>query len=167
MTIVLKNKATLIFDDFIFKCSIGKRGLTRSKIEGDKKTPIGTFTLRNLLYRDDRNPKPLTKLKCIPIKKNMGWCDDIKCKKYYNKLIKIKKNLRYEKLYRRDYKYDLIIPIDYNTRKTKIGAGSAIFIHLTKKYNPTSGCIGLKKKDFLILLKLINKNTKIKIAHPL
>jgi len=164
MTIILKNKVTLLFDDFVFKCSIGKNGLSRSKIEGDKKTPIGTYTLGNLLYRKDRNPKPLTKLKCIPIKKDMGWCDDIKSKKYYNKLINIRKNLRHEKLYRRDYKYDYLVPINYNTRNTKIGAGSAIFIHLTKKYNPTSGCIALQKKDFMILLKLINKNTKIIIT---
>ena len=164
MTIILKNKATLIFDDFIFKCTIGKNGLARNKVEGDKKTPIGTFTLSNLLYRNDRNPKPLTKLKCIPIKKNMGWCNDIKSKKYYNKLIDARKNLRHEKLFRRDYKYDLLIPINYNTRNTKIGAGSAIFIHLTKKYNPTAGCIALQKKDFLILLKLINKNTKVRIT---
>ena len=116
MTIILKNKVTLLFDDFIFKCSIGKNGLAKSKVEGDKKTPIGTFTLGNLLYRNDRYSRPLTKLKCFPIKKNMGWCDDIKSKRYYNKLIKVKKNLRYEKLYRRDRKYDLIIPINYNTR---------------------------------------------------
>ena len=167
MTIILKNKVTLLFDDFVFKCSIGKNGLSRRKIEGDKKTPIGTYTLGNLLYRKDRNPKPLTKLKCIPIKKDMGWCDDIKSKKYYNKLMSIRKNLRHEKLYRRDYKYDYLVPINYNTRNTKIGAGSAIFIHLTKKYNPTAGCIALQKKDFMILLRLINKNTKIKIAQPL
>ena len=97
MTIILKNKVTLLFDDFIFKCSIGKNGLAKSKVEGDKKTPIGTFSLGNLLYRNDRNSRPLTKLKCIPIKKNMGWCDDIKSKKYYNKLIKVKKNLQHEK----------------------------------------------------------------------
>ena len=71
MTIILKNKATLIFDDFIFKCSIGKNGFAKNKLEGDKKAPIGTFTLGYLLYRNDRNPKPLTKLKCIPIKKNI------------------------------------------------------------------------------------------------
>ena len=167
MTIILKNKATLHFDDFIFKCSIGKNGFAKNKLEGDKKTPIGTFTLGNLLYRSDRNPKPLAKIKCIPIKKNMGWCDDIKSKKYYNKLIKVKKNLRHEKLYRRDSKYDFLIPINYNTQNTKIGKGSAIFIHLTRKYNPTAGCIALQKKDFLILLKLINRNTKIRITQPL
>ena len=163
MTIIIKNKVTLLFDDFIFRCSIGKKGLTKNKIEGDKKTPVGIFSLGNLFYRKDRNVKPLTKLKCIPIEKDMGWCDDVKSKKYYNKLTKSSKNIRHEKLFRRDYKYDFLIPINYNTKKTVIGKGSAIFIHLTKKFKPTSGCIAINKKDFLILLKLINKNTKIKI----
>ena len=163
MTIVLKNKARLIIDDFIFKCSIGKKGLVKNKIEGDKKTPIGTFSLGNLFYRKDRHSKPLTKLKCIPIKKDMGWCDNVKDKKNYNKLLKINKNTKYEKLFRKDYKYDFMIPINYNTKKPKVGKGSAIFIHLTRKFKPTLGCVALEKKDFLILLKLIDKNTKIKI----
>ena len=163
MTIVIKNKAALIFDDFIFRCVIGKKGLAKSKIEGDKKTPIGIYSLGNLYYRKDRNPKPLTKLKCIPIKKNMGWCNDVKNKKYYNKLIKVNKNISHERLFRRDYKYDFIIPVNYNTKKPKIYKGSAIFIHLTKNFKPTLGCVALQKKDLLILLKLIDKNTKIKI----
>ena len=163
MTIVLKNKVTLTFDEFTFRCSIGKKGTTKKKIEGDKKTPIGTFSLGNLYYRKDRHTEPLTKLKCIPIKKEMGWCDDIKNKKYYNKLIRINKNIRHEKLFRRDRKYDFLIPIKYNTRKPEIPKGSAIFIHLTNDFKPTSGCIALEKKDFLILVKLINKKTKIKL----
>ncbi len=163
MTILIKNKETLIYDNFAFKCSIGKKGLTKKKIEGDQKTPIGTFNLGNLYFRNDRNSIINTKIKCIPIKKDMGWCDDIKNKKNYNKLIKIKKNLKHEKLYRKDSKYDLLIPIEYNTKKVVPGKGSAIFIHLTKNYSKTLGCIALKKKDFLILLRLINKNTKIKI----
>ena len=57
----------------------------------------------------------------------------------------------------------LIIPIKYNFKKPVIGKGSCIFIHLTKDYKPTAGCIALKEKDFLIMLKLINKKTKIKI----
>ena len=75
----------------------------------------------------------------------------------------IKKNIHHEKLYRRDYKYDLLIPIKYNFNKPKKGIGSCIFIHLTKNYKPTRGCIALKKKDFFIMLKLIDKKTKIKI----
>ena len=163
MTIILKDKATLVFDDFIFRCAIGMKGITKKKVEGDKKTPIGTFSLGNLYYRKDRNIKPLTKLKCIPIKNDMGWCHDVNSKKYYNKLIKINKKIRYERLFRKDNKYDFIIPINYNSKKPKIAKGSAIFIHLTKNFKPTSGCVALDKKDFLILAKLINKKTKIKI----
>ncbi|MBD1154026.1 L,D-transpeptidase family protein [Pelagibacterales bacterium SAG-MED23] len=163
MTIILKNKATLSFDDFSFRCCIGKRGLSSKKIEGDKKTPTGEFSLGNLYYRKDRIVKPTTKLKCIKIRKNMGWCDDIRDNKYYNKLFKINRKVKHEKIYRKDYKYDLMIPINYNTKNTKLGKGSAIFLHLTKNYQSTNGCVALGKKDFLILIKLIKKNTKIKL----
>ena len=162
MTIIVKNKETLTFDDFNFKCCIGKNGTTNKKIEGDKKTPKGLFSLGNIYYRKDRNLKPITKLNSIPINKKMGWCNDIKNKKY-NKLIKINNSTRHEKMFRKDYKYDYIIPINYNTKNTQIGKGSAIFIHLSKTYKKTAGCVAMKKKDLLILLKLINRKTKIKI----
>ena len=163
MTILVKNKHTLQIDEFKFNCCIGKKGSTSNKKEGDKKTPKGTFKIENLYFREDRIKKPLTLLKCIKIKKNMGWCDDISFPKKYNKLIKIEKKIRHEKLKRKDNKYDLLIPIKYNFNKTITGMGSCIFIHLTKDYKPTAGCIALKEKDFLIMLKLIKKNTKIKI----
>ncbi len=163
-TIFVKNNGYLFFDDFIFKCSLGKNGVSKNKIEGDKKTPKGIFNLCNLYFRNDRNPKPKTKLKCIPIRNNMGWCDDPNYKKKYNKLFKIKDNIRHEKLFRTDKKYDFFIPITYNTNKTILGKGSAIFLHLTNNFEKTLGCIALKKNDFLILIKLINKNTKIKIT---
>ena len=163
MTILIKNKHTLEIDDFKFKCCIGKKGSTNNKKEGDKKTPKGTFNIENLYFRKDRIKKPLTSLKCIEIKKNMGWCDDICFPKKYNKLIKTVKKIKHEKLFRKDHKYDLIIPIKYNFIKPAVGLGSCIFIHLTKNYKPTAGCIALKLKDFLILIKLIKKNSKIKI----
>jgi len=163
MIIFLKNKHTLKVDDFIFKCCVGKCGLTNNKVEGDKKTPKGKFKIGNLFFREDRVNKPITKLKCIKIKNNMGWCDDVNNNENYNKLIKVNKNLRHEKLFRKDHKYDLLIPIKYNYLKSRVGKGSCIFIHLTNNYKPTAGCIALKKKDFLILLKLINNKTIIKI----
>ena len=164
MTILVKNKHTLQLDEFKFKCCIGKNGSTNNKIEGDKKTPKGIFKIEKLYYREDRIKKPLTLLKCVKIKKDMGWCNDVRFPKKYNKLFKIEKGIKHEKLKRKDYKYDLFIPIKYNFKKPITGLGSCIFIHLTKDYKPTAGCIALKKKDFLILLKLINKNSKIKIS---
>ena len=129
----------------------------------NKKTPKGTFEIENLYFRKDRMEKPPTLLKCIEIKKNMGWCDDIRFPKKYNKLFKIEKKIRHEKLRRKDHKYDLLIPVKYNFKKPISGLGSCIFIHLRNNYKPTAGCIALKKKDFLIMLKLIKKKTKIKI----
>ena len=162
MTIILKNKDTLYFEEFSFRCCIGKNGLTTKKIEGDKKTPRGTYNLGNIYYRKDKNNKPITKLNCIPITNKMGWCNDIKNKKNYNRLIKIKKKISFEKMFRNDSKYDYVLPINYNI-KNKLGKGSAIFIHITKNYKPTAGCIAISKKDFLILIKIIKKKTKIQI----
>tara|TARA_B100000963_G_scaffold42908_1_gene31994 strand:- start:573 stop:1067 length:495 start_codon:yes stop_codon:yes gene_type:complete len=163
MIILVKNKYTLQVDEFKFRCCIGKNGTTKNKKEGDKKTPKGTYKIENLYFRKDRNKKLLTSLKCIEIKENMGWCNDINFPKKYNKLFKIEKKIKHEKLKRKDYKYDLLIPIKYNFKKPIIGKGSCIFIHLTKDYKPTAGCIALRKKDFLIMIKIIKKNSKIKI----
>ena len=136
--------------------------MTKRKCEGDKKTPRGTFTLGPVFYRKDKFKNLETRLKKVPILKKMGWCDDPIHKKY-NKLIQISKKFSHEKLYRHDYKYDLLIPINYNSKNIKPNLGSAIFIHLTKNFAPTLGCIAIKKTDFLILIKLINNKTKIKI----
>ena len=164
MIIYLKNKHSIKLDDFIFRCCVGKNGITKFKKEGDSKTPKGTFQIGNLYYRKDRVGKPKTKLKCIEIKKDMGWCDDVNSKKFYNKLIKKNPKLHHEKLFRKDHKYDLFIPIKYNFKKRILKKGSCIFLHLTKNYKPTAGCIALNIKDFIILLKLIDKKTKIHIA---
>jgi len=163
MIICLKNKHTLQVDDFHFQCTIGKNGLSKKKVEGDKKTPVGTFKIEHLYFRKDKINLPKTNLKCVPIHRNMGWSNDINDPQNYNKLININKDYGHEKLYRKDYKYDLLIPIKYNFSKRIPGKGSCIFIHLTKDFHSTAGCIALKRKDFLIMLKLINKNTKIKI----
>ena len=160
--IITVKKNTLILDDFKFKCCVGKYWITKHKIEGDKKTPRGLFKLENLYFRKDKNSKLDTKLKKIPITKNMGWCDDINNKKY-NKIIKINNKIGYEKIFRKDNIYDLMIPIKYNMINPKKSKGSAIFLHLTKNYKKTLGCVALKKKDMLILIRLINKKTKIRI----
>ena len=163
MTIFIKNKHTLQIDGFKFKCCIGKKGSTNNKIEGDNKTPKGLFKIDHLYFRKDRMDKPKTLLKCIKIKNHMGWCNDVRFPKKYNKLIKKNKKYKHEKLKRKDYKYDLIIPIKYNFKRPVIGKGSCIFIHVTKNYKPTAGCIALKFKDFLIMLKILKRNSLIRI----
>ena len=160
MIIKLKNKDTLNVGKFKLKCCIGKKGISKNKVEGDLKTPSGKFKLGNLYWRSDRVKKPETKLFCKKIKKNMGWCND-SSSSYYNKEIQINNKIKHEKIYRDDYKYDLFILIKYNYLKTKKNKGSAIFIHLTKNYKATAGCIAVSKKDFLILSKMLTKNSQI------
>ena len=163
MIIKLKNKDTLICDDFQFKCSIGKNGLKKNKLEGDNSTPKGTFSLGLVYYRADRVAKPETKLKTVKISKQMGWCDDVN-NINYNKQIKLDKKIKAEKLYRKDKIYDIVIVINYNTQRIIKNKGSAIFIHVTNNYKPTKGCVALSLNDLEILLKIIKRNSKIKIT---
>ena len=162
MILKLKNKHTLEADEFQFRCSIGKNGISRKKKEGDLTTPKGIFKLKEVFYRADKVELGKINIRSKQISKTMGWCNDIK-NKYYNKLIDIRKKCKHEKLYRKDSKYDYIIVLDYNMKKIIKGKGSAIFLHLTKNYNPTAGCIAIKKNDFEILLRLLKKDTFIKI----
>ena len=161
MIIHVKNKNTLIIGDFKFKCCVGKKGFNSNKKEGDYTTPRGLFNLQKIYFRQDRVNIPKCKIQKKVILNTMAWCDDPNDKNY-NKEIKTKNNKLKECLYRKDHKYDYIITIDHNKKKIP-NKGSAIFLHLTTNYNPTAGCIALKKKDFEILIKLIDKNTKIKI----
>ena len=76
----------------------------------------------------------------------MAWCDDPKSK-FYNKQIKLPSSYNYEKLYRKDKIYDIIITLDYNTNPIIKNKGSAIFIHLAKKItNLQLDVLLLKKK---------------------
>ena len=162
MNIIIK-KHLLLYKGYKLKCSIGKSGITPSKKEGDLVSPKGIFRLGFLYYRKDRIKSLKCKIKKRIIKKNMGWCDDSRSKKY-NQEIYFPFKYHAEKLYRKDNIYDIFINIKYNHSSPIKGRGSAIFLHLSnKKYLPTSGCVALLKKDFIKILPLINNNTKILI----
>jgi len=160
--IIINNSGYLKYKKLIFKCALGKSGIGKKEKEGDNITPCGRFKLTKIFYRKDRIKKISSSLKFVEIKRNMGWCDDPKSKNY-NKLIKIPSKFSHEKLYRRDSIYDLILPLNFNTNKTKKGKGSAIFLHVAKKnYLATKGCIAIKKENLICLLENIKSN-KIKI----
>jgi L,D-peptidoglycan transpeptidase YkuD (ErfK/YbiS/YcfS/YnhG family) len=161
--IIVKRSENLLFKDLKFRCSLGKNGVTKNKVEGDKCTPSGIYKLKQVFYRADRIKKITTNLKKIKIKKNMGWCDDSSSKKY-NHLIKIPNKFSHEKLYRKDHIYDIIVVLNYNMNPVIKKKGSAIFLHIAKKnYSKTLGCVGLKKNDLLEILNKVKKNNKIKI----
>ena len=162
MNIELKNKF-LYFQKYKLRCSIGKRGISINKKEGDKKTPKGEFKLKYILYRKDRILDLKTRLKKIVIKKRMGWCDDPNSN-YYNKIINFPSKYSAEKLWKKENVYDIIIVIDYNLNPIIKNKGSAIFLHIAKrKYQPTAGCIAVSKKNIKLIASKVNKRTKIKI----
>ena len=159
--IVINKSGYLKYKNLKFKCAFGKAGVGVKKREGDNITPKGNFRIIKVFYRKDKIKKLLTKINLIEIKKKMGWCTDPNSKDY-NTQVKLPTKFNHEKLYRSDSLYDLILFINYNTNPIIKNKGSAIFIHVAKRnYNPTGGCIALKKKDLIHLLKLIKKNTKV------
>ena len=161
MILKLINKDTLIIDEFKFKCCIGKNGLKTSKIEGDKGTPKGKFELGTLYWRKDRINKIETSLNKKIIRKNMHWCNDINSSNYNKEITN--RRIKSEKLFRKDNKYDCLILIKYNYKRPIKNKGSAIFLHLTKDYKKTAGCIAVNKKDFFIIAKILTKKSKIVI----
>jgi L,D-peptidoglycan transpeptidase YkuD (ErfK/YbiS/YcfS/YnhG family) len=161
--IIINKSGYLKYKNFKFRCSLGKAGIKKKTKEGDQVTPKGIFKVIKIYYRKDKIKKIINPIKKIQIKKNMGWCDDPKSD-LYNQQIKLPNKFSYEKLYRKDGLYDIILVLNYNTSPIVKKKGSAIFIHIAKrKFKPTEGCIGLKKNDLIKLLKKIKKNTKIKI----
>ena len=157
------NKSYLTYKEYKVKCAIGKRGIGYKKIEGDLITPIGLYKIKYILYRKDRVKKLQSKLRKIVIKKNMGWCDDSKSKKY-NHLIYLPLKFSYEKLFKKENIYDIILVLNYNMNPIKKNKGSAIFIHIANKnYKKTKGCIAIRKIQLLKILKKISINTKVKI----
>ena len=175
LVINLNKKNFIKAGNKVFECHIGDRGIEKAarKTEGDKTTPIGNWHLKAVYYRSDRVIRPKFKkkniLKINKITKNCGWCDDISSDKY-NKYIKISDfqslNINYEKLWREDEAYDIIIVISHNIEPTIRNKGSAIFIHCSFSDNrKTSGCIALKKKDLVFLLGNLNRNIYIKVQY--
>ncbi len=164
MHITINNKY-LNYNNYKVKCAIGKRGIGNKKKEGDLITPKGHYKIKFLLYRKDRVKKIETSIKKVVIQKNMGWCDDPKSKKY-NQLVKLPFKYSFEKLYRKENTYDIILVLNYNMNPIKQNKGSAIFIHVAKnKFEKTEGCVAVRKSSLLKIIKKLKKNTKIKIVR--
>ena len=153
--------------DHVFSCAIGRTGLAGEKREGDGGTPIGTFPLRELRYRQDRVSAPETGLPLIPIGPKDGWCD-APADPAYNRPVKLPYPASAEEMWRDDHLYDLVIVVGYNDDPVVPQAGSAIFIHLAKEENgelqPTAGCVSLRVDDMLALLARIDDETLVTIS---
>ena len=166
MKITVSITNNLSWNHQIVQCALGRNGIRLNKTEGDGATPSGVFPLRQVLFREDRLVAPETKLPIKALKPNDGWSDDPD-DPAYNTLIKRPHDYRHEELWRDDHVYDVIIELGQNDNPPKPGYGSAIFLHVARPdFNPTEGCVALKLKDLLVLLKDCDKKTIIAIPDP-
>ena len=135
---ILINKKYLTFNNYKAKCAIGKRGIGYKKKEGDLITPKGRYKIKYILYRKDRVKKIYSKIKKIAI----------------------------ENLYKKENIYDIVIVLNYNMNPIIRNKGSAIFIHVARKnYQKTEGCVAIKKKHLIQIIKELKRNTKVKIEN--
>jgi len=162
---ILINKKYISFNNYKAKCAVGKRGIGYKRKEGDLITPIGKYKIKYILYRRDRIKEIKTKIKKIVIKKNLGWSNDPRSRQY-NKLIKLPSKYNYEKLYKKENVYDIVLVLNYNMNPVVRNKGSAIFIHVARRnYKKTEGCVALKKMHLLKIIKDIRYNTIVKIEN--
>ena len=160
---------TLIMDGIRYTCTLGRSGVIapENKIEGDGKTPLGTYPLRQLIYRADRLKKPETKLPVEILTPDTGWCEDPSHDDYNTKVTLPHGAQHVDTMTRDDYLYDLCVPLGYNDDPVVKGKGSAIFMHLAREEGtPTQGCVGLAKNDLLTVLKKCDAATRITILPP-
>lgn len=150
-------------DGKTYRIAIGKGGFAAKKREGDHATPLGEFTLRECWFRADKLAAPKTGLPLREIRQTDGWCDDPQHADY-NRHVKLPFTASHEMLWRKDDRYDLIIPLSYNDNPPVAGLGSAIFMHIAEEnYAGTEGCVALAKNDLLEILAQVTSKTKIVI----
>lgn len=151
-----------------FPCALGRTGVNADKREGDGGTPLGSFPLRELRYRQDRVQPPATALPLVPISPADGWCDAPE-DPAYNRPVRLPYPASAETMWREDHLYDLVVVLGHNDAPVIPHAGSAVFFHLAREeegeLQPTEGCIALRLDDMLSVLALCGPETRMRIEE--
>ena len=151
------------FHEVTWGCAIGRGGVRRDKREGDGATPAGTWPLRRVFYRSDRGVAPETLLPILVIGENDGWCDDPD-DRHYNRPVVLPYAARYERLWRDDAIYDIVVILGHNDEPPVPGKGSAIFLHVARPdYGPTEGCVALAEPDLRHFLRHADTATSLRV----
>lgn len=150
----------------IIPCALGRSGLTRAKREGDGASPRACLRLRGGFYRPDHfGARPRTNLTLKPTRRQDGWCDDPKDRRYNRPIRLPAPGVSAEELWRSDGLYDLVVDLDWNRGPIRPGRGSAIFLHVARPgYLPTEGCVALKRQDLVRLLRRLGPRTRLRIG---
>ncbi|WP_338048598.1 L,D-transpeptidase family protein [Phaeovibrio sulfidiphilus] len=152
---------TLVAGALVFPCTLGRTGVSDARVEGDGKTPLGCFSLRQVYYRPDRESPPETGLPVAPLRPEQGWCDDPR-DPAYNREVTLPFAPSHEVLWREDALYDLLCVIGYNDDPVVPFQGSAIFLHVAPpEGRPTQGCVALEKEALRQVLALCGPRTRL------
>lgn len=161
--LVLIAPDKLSFNGRVYRCAIGKAGISADRREGSNTTPSGHYALRECWYRPDREPRPATGLELRAITPQDGWCDDAGHPDY-NRHVTLPFAASHEKLWREDGIYNLLVVIGFNDAPVVPGKGSAIFLHVAREgYLPTEGCVAVSEDDMFELLAGLKTGDHIEI----
>jgi L,D-peptidoglycan transpeptidase YkuD (ErfK/YbiS/YcfS/YnhG family) len=164
MDLMVNATGFAYWDGRPLRCAIGRSGISTAKREGDGATPAGSFAMRSLLFRPDREPLPRTNLSCRALEPDEGWCD-APADSSYNRLIRLPYPASAEALWRADGRYDLLVPLGYNDVSVVPGSGSAIFLHVAAPdFAPTAGCVALAHADLLNVLAAADGSSLVIIS---
>lgn len=136
---------------------VGMNGISRDKLEGDRKSPAGIFRITQAF--GTAVVPPGLKLPYTRTTKNHYWVDDA-ASSDYNKMVSyegdpFKRWNSFEKLTLQCYKYVLVI--DYNTNPVVKKKGSAIFLHKYSGLKEGSfGCTEVSEQDLIKILNWID-----------
>lgn len=146
-----------------FACAVGRAGRRASKREGDGATPAGRFGLVAVYWRPDRMRRPVAPCPVLPIRPDLGWCDDVRDRNY-NRPVRLPYPASAERMWREDELYDLVVVVDHNRRPRVRGHGSAIFLHVAREgLAPTEGCVALPRCQLRRVLGMIGRGTQVVI----
>lgn len=151
----------------ITRCALGKGGVVEAagKREGDGCSPLGIWTIRRILFRPDKGPRPDTALPTKALERDDGWCD-APMDPAYNRPVKLPHVASAEKMWRDDEVYDLVGVLAHNDDPPVSGMGSAIFLHLARPdYAPTEGCVALARDDMLAVLAMAKLGDAVAIVR--
>ena len=165
MDFTVRSNGTLTWTDGTVRCVLGRSGILENKWEGDGGTPMGRYVLRRVLYRPDRESRPVTALPVDALSPTMGWCDD-PTHRDYNRMVELPHPASCESLWRDDGVYDILTVLGHNDDPVIPFLGSAIFMHLVRPaQTPTEGCVALSHADLLAVLAAAQPDDALKIIR--
>ena len=159
------QRAHLRFGPVSIDAALGKGAISVFKREGDGATPLGDLAVVSGFRKGGSLTAAPSAVSLRRVGRLDGWCDAPR-HGAYNRPVRLPFPASHETLLRSDRLYDFVLVLDWNIRSRRRGRGSAIFLHVARPgYQPTEGCIALKRQDLIRLLPYLRKGTVFRVSR--